>query len=103
MARVMNVWDQHLTNPHLPQTLASRLSKTGLSDIKVESIVQLEVEFDHSSVSGVLMKFIAGYVASQGIAASEVSAWKEDLENLGATGDYFFSSNEYMFIGRKPA
>jgi len=25
-----------------------------------------------------------------------MNAWKEDLENLGATGGYFFSSNEYI-------
>jgi hypothetical protein len=48
------------------------------------------------------MRFITGYVESQGISAVEASAWKEDLENLGAAGDYFFSSNEYIFVRRKP-
>ena len=102
MARVMAVWDKHLTDPHLPQTLGSKLRDAGFSDIKAEPIVQLETEFDPGSVSGVLMRFIVGYVESQGIPAAEASAWKEDLENLGAAGDYFFSSNEYVFVGRKP-
>lgn len=102
MARVMEVWNRHLTDPYLPQTLGSKLRDAGFSDIKVEPIVQLETEFDPASVSGVLMRFIVGYVESQGIPASEASAWKTDLETLGATDDYFFSSNEYMFVGRKP-
>jgi hypothetical protein len=98
----MEVWDRHLSDPHLPQTLAPKLRDAGFCDIKAEPIVQLETEFDPGSVSGVLMRFIVGYVESQGISASETSAWKEDLENLGAEGDYFFSSNEYIFVGRKP-
>ena len=102
MARVMEVWDRHLADPHLPQTLASKLRDAGFTDINAEPIVQIETEFDPGSVSGVLMNFIVGYVESQGISTSESSAWKEDLENLGIAGNYFFSSNEYMFVGRKP-
>lgn len=103
MSRVMEVWDRHLTDPSLPQTLRSKLRDAGFDRIKVEPIVQLETEFDTGSVSGVLMKFIAGYVESQGISAEEAVAWKADLENLGNAGDYFFSSNEYIFTARKPA
>jgi ubiquinone/menaquinone biosynthesis C-methylase UbiE len=102
MARVMKAWDRHLTDPCLPQTLGSKLRDAGFSNIKVDPIVQLETEFDPGSVSGVLMRFIVGYVESQGITASEASAWKADLEDLGAAGDYFFSSNEYIFVGTKP-
>jgi len=102
MARVMDVWDRHLADPNLPQSLGSKLRETGFAEIKVEPIVQIETEFDPGSVSGVLMQFITGYVESQGIPASEATAWKEDLERLGAAGDYFFSSNEYIFLGGKP-
>jgi len=102
MARVMEVWDKHLTDPHLPQTLASKLRDAGFGDIRVEPIVQLETEYEPDSVSGVLMKFIAGYVESQGIPAAEAGAWHQDLENAGVTGDYFFSSNEYIFLGTRP-
>ena len=102
MARIMEVWDRHLTDPCLPQTLRSKLRNAGFRDIDVEPVIQLETEFDPGSVSGVLMRFIVGYVESQGISASEANDWKADLENLGASGDYFFSSNEYIFVGRKP-
>jgi len=101
MARVMEVWDGHLADPNLPQTLARKLRDAGFGDINVEPVIQVETKFHPSSVSGVVMKFVVGYVESQGIPESEASAWKEDLENLGADDDYFFSSNEYMFTGRK--
>ena len=39
MARVMEVWDRHLADPHLPQTLASKLRDAGFIDIDVEPIV----------------------------------------------------------------
>jgi arsenite methyltransferase len=102
MSRVMELWDRHLADPCLPQSLGRKLRDAGFSNISVEPIVQLETEFDPSSVSGILMRFIVGYIESQGMPKSEANAWKEDLENLGATGDYFFSSNEYIFVGRKP-
>jgi SAM-dependent methyltransferase len=101
MARILKAWDGHLANPYLPQTLAPKLRAAGFSDIKVEPVIQLETDFDPGSVSGVLMNFISGYVESQGISTAEASAWREDLEKLGAAGDYFFSSNEYIFVGRK--
>jgi SAM-dependent methyltransferase len=102
MTRVMTAWDAHLTDPHLPQTLATRLLNAGFLEINVEPIVQLETEYDPGSVSGVLIKFISGYVESQGIPLEEAMAWKEDLESLCEAGEYFFSSNEYIFVGKKP-
>ena len=102
MARVMKAWDRHLTDPCLPQTLGPKLREAGFGNVKVDPIVQLETEFDPTSISSVLMKFIVGYVEAQGITASEASAWQADLEKHGAAGDYFFSSNEYIFVGTKP-
>jgi hypothetical protein len=49
-----------------------------------------------------LIKFVAGYVTSQGIPESEATAWADDLRALGSRGEYFFSSNEYIFTGIKP-
>lgn len=102
MAQYMDLWDRHLTDPSLPQSLPAKLSEVGFSDIKVEPIVQLETEYDPASVSGVLMAFISGYLESQGIPIADVEAWREDLVSLGDQGGYFFSSNEYMTLGRKP-
>ncbi len=103
MSRIMQVWDGHLVDPSLPQSLGSKLKGAGFAEVRAEAVIQLETEFERGSVSDILMRFLVGYVESQGIPATEATAWKEDLEKLGATGDYFFNSNEYIFTGRKPA
>lgn len=102
MLRVLEAWDKHLTDPHLPQTLGRKVADAGFEDVRAEAFVQVETSYDPTGVSAILMKFIAGYVVSQGIPQSEADSWADDLAELGASGDYFFSSNEYIFVARKP-
>jgi SAM-dependent methyltransferase len=102
MNRIMEVWDKHLADPHLPQTLGAQLTAAGFTDVGVEPLVHVETTYDPASMSAILIKFVAGYVTSQGIPESEATAWADDLRALGSSGDYFFSSNEYIFTGIKP-
>ena len=102
MARIMRVWDGHLADPHLPRILSQRLAAAGFEKVHVEAIVQLEIDYDPSSVSAILMKFVVDYVASHGISQDEADAWANDLRELSSRGDYFFSSNEYIVTGIKP-
>jgi len=101
MARILEVWVGHLVNPHLPQTLGKELQRAGFSDVSVDPIVQLETDLRPGSASNILMKFVVGYVESQGVKLSESSAWMGDLVELDKRGEYFYSSNEYMFVGQK--
>jgi SAM-dependent methyltransferase len=102
MVRVMKAWDGHLADPHLPQTLGRKLTNAGFKDVRAEVVVHVETTYDPSSVSAILMKFVVGYVVSRGISQREADAWVGDLRSLGASGDYFFSSNEYIFTAAKP-
>ena len=102
MHRIMAVWDKHLADPHLPQTLGAKLTAAGFTDVRVEPLVHVETTYDPASMSAILIKFVAGYVTSQGIPESEATAWADDLRALGSSRDYFFSSNEYIFTGIKP-
>jgi SAM-dependent methyltransferase len=102
MSRIMRVWDGHLADPHLPRTLGRRLAAAGFGDVSAEAIVQLEIDYDPSSVSAILMKFVVDYAVSHGISQDEADAWADDLRDLGSRGEYFFSSNEYMVTGLKP-
>ena len=102
MARIMSNWDGHLADPHLPQTLGRRLADAGFTDVRVEPVVQLEANCDPGSTSSVLMKFVVGYVVSQEVLQDEADAWENDLRELSANGDYFYSATEYIFTGRKP-
>jgi hypothetical protein len=102
MARIMKVWDGHLADPHLPQRLGQRLAEAGFRDVRGEAIVQLETDYDPSSVSAILMEFVVDYVSSHGFSPDQASAWADDLRDLGSRGEYFFSANEYAFTGVKP-
>jgi len=37
-----------------------------------------------------------------GIAPEEAQAWAQELRQLGAQGEYFFSLNRYVFLATKP-
>ena len=102
MHRIMGVWDNHLADPHVPQTLGPKLAAAGFTDVGVEPLVHVETTYDPASMSAILTKFVAGYVTSQGIPDREATAWADDLRALGSSGDYFFSSNEYIFTSTKP-
>jgi SAM-dependent methyltransferase len=102
MARIMECFEGHLADPHLPHTLVPKLGDAGFVNVGVKPVVQVETSFDSSSVSAILMKFVVGYVVSQGISQGEADDWANDLHELGATGHYFFSSNEYIFTADKP-
>jgi ubiquinone/menaquinone biosynthesis C-methylase UbiE len=102
MNRLLTIWDNHLVDPHLPQTLGAKLAAAGFADVGVEPLVHVETTYDPASMSAILIKFVAGYVTSQGAADSEVAAWADDLHALGSRGEYFFSSNEYIFTAVKP-
>jgi hypothetical protein len=101
MKRFMNIWDGHLAGPHMPQTVAKKLATAGFKTIKAEPVVHTETSYDQSGMSAILMKFVVGYVVSQGVAQREADAWGDDLRGLGATGDYFFSSNDYIFTATR--
>jgi len=102
MARIMKSFEGHLADPHLPRTLGSKLRDAGFGNVSAEPVVQLETCYDPSSVSAIMVKFVVGYVVSQGISQGDADAWANDLRELGTAGHYFFSSNEYIFTADKP-
>jgi len=102
MARFMSIWNGHLADPHMPQTLAKKLRTAGFKAVKAEPVVHVETNYDPSSMSAILMKFVVGYVVSRGVSQDEADAWVDDLLGLDATGEHFFSSNEYIFSAEKP-
>ena len=102
MARIMTIWDGHLADPHLPQSLGRKLTDAGFKNVGAEPVVHVETSYDPNSVSAILMKFVVGYVVSQGVSQSEADDWADDLRALGSSGDYFFNHNEYIFTADKP-
>jgi len=102
MSRILDIWDGHLADPKMSETMAKKLHDAGFVGVQAEPIVHMEMSYDPNSMSAIMAKFVGGYVVSQGVSQAEADAWAEELLNLGSSGDYFFSSNEYIFTARKP-
>ena len=101
MARMLASWDRHLADPHLPQTLGRKLrdavyARACRACRATGNAVRPEQrERDPDAVCCRVCRL-------PGISPSEADAWAEDLRALGARGEYFFSSNEYIFTADKP-
>ena len=102
MARIMEIWDDHLVDPHLPQILCRKLFDAGFTNVRTEAFVQIDTDLNPNSTSAILIKAIGGYAVSQGVTQDEIDAWAEDLHSLAASGDYFCSWNEYIFTADRP-
>ena len=102
MARINAVWDNHLADPHVPQTLARRLKDAGFVNVRAEAVPKIEIEYDPGNISALFIEIYVGYVVSQGVPQQEADAWAADLHALGAADDYFFAITNYIFAADKP-
>jgi SAM-dependent methyltransferase len=104
MERILSAWGEHLVDPHLPCTLASRLARVGFQVEQCEVIPLLNPELDPNTYSYGLIDLVARFVVGrQGVTQDEVEAWIDDLRASGADRPYFFSLNRYLFLATKPS
>jgi arsenite methyltransferase len=96
MRRVLDVWDEHLVDPHLPARLRRLLTDAGFTIAQRTTIPILNTRSGEDSYSNRLIGTIAGFVTDHGIADDEARAWADDLAAQGE--DYFFSINRYVFV-----
>ncbi len=101
MQRMLKVWDNHLEDPHLPQTLNTKLREAGFQQGGHDVHVMFNPVLNENVYSYYMIEFVKSYNMSQGVSQEEMDAWIDDLQKLGASGDYFFSSNEYIMVGIK--
>lgn len=99
MRRILAAWDEHLADPHLPRTLAPQMRRAGFQVLRRDVMVLFNPEF---SPTDSIIDIVAGFVAGRrGITKEEANAWADDLRTLGEEGAYFFSRNQYLFLGLK--
>ncbi|HVV74496.1 MAG TPA: methyltransferase domain-containing protein [Mycobacteriales bacterium] len=103
MQRMLQVWDEHLTHPSLPQTLASRMREAGFVDVTCTPHPFAGIEFDAEvylvSLLGVIADFARG---RDGVDAAEVEAWVAEQGELGERGEFYASVTQFCFTGRNP-
>jgi arsenite methyltransferase len=99
MRRVLDGWCRRTANPHLPRTLAPRLTDAGfqLTGFKIFTIFDLNGE-EHSYSAHQIEHLGASAI---GVPKQEITAWQDDLRQLARTGAYFFSINRYIALTTK--
>lgn len=104
MIRILEAWDEHLADPYLPRTLASRLSAAGF-EVTAQTVLPIfNPRFEEATYSNRMIDLIAAFVVGRrGITAEEAGAWAAELRQLGGDQRYFFSLNRYLFMATKPA
>ena len=103
MNRILSVWDEHTTDPHLPRTLTLKLLQAGFQIDAQQIIPMFNPVFEQNTFSNRLIDLIVSFVSDRkGITHGEAMAWAEELRQCGEKEEYFFSLNRYLFIARKP-
>lgn len=98
MRRVMDAWDDHLHDPHLPAKLPALLERAGFGVTHVEVIPIVNAALHAHCYSHGILGAIAGFTPGhRGVTPDEAKAWAAELRELGTRGEYFFSINRYAF------
>jgi hypothetical protein len=101
MQRVLDGWRERLADPRLPRTLSRRLREAGLEIVQREALTIFDPYGREGSYSARQIEHLGE--SAFGVEEAELEGWREDLEALARTGDYFFSVNRYLFLAIKPA
>ncbi len=103
-ARILEVWDEHLADAHLPATLSPKLRAAGFQITRREIIPLLNPEYHPNCFAAGILDAIRGFAAGRGgVGKEEADGWAQSLRDLGARGEFFFSINRYVFQAAKPA
>lgn len=103
MNRVLQAWDEHLHDPHLPRTLSRKLKTAGFT-VRHRSVINMfNPSYDENSISGGLIGIVSSFVPGrQNVSEQEIKQWANDLRALGDRGDYFFSLTQFLFLVSRP-
>ena len=100
--RVLAAWDQHLTHPSLPQTLAAQLRNAGFADVRMNAHAFATAELIPDAYGGSLVPLLEQYVAEQGgMSQEEAKAWADEQRELGDRGEFFFAVTQFCFTATR--
>jgi SAM-dependent methyltransferase len=100
MRQVIDAWDSHCAHPHLPRTLTGRLRAAGFAVERCDVVPLVNLGWDEQTYSAGMIGLL-GRHAARTLGEATTRAWAADLKQLGASGDYFFSLNRYLFDVRR--
>jgi arsenite methyltransferase len=102
MERVLAAWDEHLTHPALPRTLAPRMRDAGFEDVSMEGHAFASTELTPEAYGSALLPLMWGFVGGvEGIGEETANAWLAEQHELQERGEFYFSCTQFCFTGVK--
>jgi len=102
MRRALAAWDNHLTHPSLPRTLAAQLRNAGFQDVQMDAHAFATTELIPDTYGGSLLPLLEQYVAGQGgMSQQEAKAWAGEQRELGDRGEFFFTVTQFCFTANR--
>lgn len=103
MKRILQSWEAHCAHQRLPRSLAKRLTRAGFRFDAADVFPILNLEWADDTYSKGMTTFIRDFVARRDdVSLEELEAWANEFRGLNEAGEYFFSSNRYIFKALKP-
>jgi arsenite methyltransferase len=100
MERVLAAWDEHLTHPALPRTLAPRMRAAGFEDVRMEGHAFASAELTPDAYGSALLPLMRDYVAGVGeIGERTANEWVAEQHELQERGAFYFSCTQFCFAG----
>jgi hypothetical protein len=97
MERFLRAWDEHLTDPALPRTLAAQMRNAGFADVEMEGHTFATNDLTEETYAGSLLPLMAGFVGTD-----EAQEWAEEQRELQARGESYFACIQFRFSGTRP-
>jgi ubiquinone/menaquinone biosynthesis C-methylase UbiE len=97
MARFLEAWDAHLSDPSLPRTLAAGMRRAGFADVQVAGHAFTTIELDEEAYAGSLMPLMADFVGGD-----EAGEWLAEQRELADSGEAYFTVTQLCFTGTRP-
>ncbi|MBA3261963.1 MAG: methyltransferase domain-containing protein [Thermoleophilaceae bacterium] len=103
MEHVLRAWDEHLSDPSLPRTLAARM-RAAFEAVEVEGHSFATDDLTSETYAGALLPLIEDYVAArESIGAEQAAAWAAEQRELAERGESFFACIQFCFTATRPA
>jgi hypothetical protein len=100
--RVLAAWDQHLTHPSVPRTLAAQLRHAGFADVRMDAHAFATTELIPDAYGGSLVPLLEQYVVEQGeMSQQEAKAWADEQRELSDRGEFFFTVTQFCFTATR--
>jgi arsenite methyltransferase len=100
--RALAAWDNHLTHPSLPRTLAAQLRNAGFQHVQMDAHAFATTELIPDAYGGSLLPLLEQYVGDQGgMSQQEAKAWADEQRELGDRGEFFFTVTQFCFTAAR--